>query len=68
MRMGKRGNNEGTITKRKDGRWEARVSLPDGKRKCYYGKTRQDVAWQLAQAQHDLGHGLPIVGERQTVA
>lgn len=25
--MGKRGNNEGSITKRPDGRWEARTAL-----------------------------------------
>jgi integrase len=65
--MGKRGNNEGMIRKRDDGRWEARVSLPDGKRKSFYGKTRQEVAQQLIQAQHDLAKGLPVVAERQTV-
>ena len=46
--MGRRGNSEGTITKRADGRWEARISLPDGKRKSFYGKTRQEVARRLS--------------------
>ena len=26
--MGRRGNGEGTITRRKDGRWEARYYVP----------------------------------------
>ena len=40
--MGKRGNGEGTITRRKDGCWEARYYVPtvNGiKRKTRYGKT-----------------------------
>lgn len=65
--MGKRGNQEGTITKRKDGRWEARLSLPNGRRKSFYGKTRQEVARQLTQAQQGLQTGLPVVSDRQTV-
>lgn len=65
--MGRRGNNEGTITKRADGRWEARLSLPNGKRKSFYGKTRQEVARRLTAAQHDLASGLPVIAEKQTV-
>jgi integrase len=64
----KRGNSEGSITKRPDGRWEARVTLPDGKRKSFYAKTRQEAARRLAEALRDRDRGLPIVGERQTVA
>lgn len=64
---GRRGNSEGTITKRADGRWEARVSLPDGKRRCFYGKTRQEVQRKLAQARRAIDDGMPLVDERQTV-
>ncbi len=64
----RRGHNEGTIRKREDGRWEARLSLDDGRRKSFYGKTRQEVQRKLAQAQRDLEGGLPIVAERQTLA
>jgi hypothetical protein len=39
----KRGNNEGSIKLRGDGRYEARVTLPSGRRKSYYGKTRADI-------------------------
>ena len=65
--MAKRGNNEGSISKRSDGLWMARLSLPGGKRKSFYGETRQEVAQKLAAATRDRDKGLPIVGERLTV-
>ena len=65
--MARRGNSEGTITKRTDGRWEARISLPDGKRKSFYGKTRQEVTQRLVQVRHDLDKGVFVFDERQTV-
>jgi len=34
----KRANGKGTIRQRKDGLWEARMTV-DGKVKCFYGKT-----------------------------
>jgi len=40
----KRGNNEGSIVKRSDGRWMARLTLPDGTRKTINAKTRQEAA------------------------
>ena len=67
----KRGPNEGTISKRADGRWMARLNLGvvDGKRKrkYFYGDTRKEVAEQLAAALRDLQYGLPVAVERQTV-
>jgi len=51
--MSKRGNGEGTISKRADGRYCAAifVTRPDGTRgrKWVYGKTRADVADKLAE-------------------
>lgn len=64
---GRRGNNEGTINKRSDGRWQAIVSIEGGKRKYFYGKTRQEVAKRLSEALHELGSGLPMIDERQTL-
>jgi integrase len=64
----KRGNSEGSLTKRSDGRWEARISLSEGTRKSFYAKTRQEAARRLAEAMRDRDRGLPITGERQTVA
>jgi integrase len=49
--MGKRGNGEGSISKRSDGRWVARVSIhtPEGrKRKAFYGKTRKEAVEKMA--------------------
>lgn len=71
--MAKRGNGEGTISQRKNadgspGLWQARISLPDGRRKTFYGKTRQEVARKLAEATRDRDRGLPVVtDERLTV-
>lgn len=65
--MGRRGNSEGTITKRKDGRWEARISLPDGSRKSFYGKTRQEVAKRLSEARHEVDRGFSLPDERLMV-
>ncbi len=62
-----RGHNEGTITQRADGRWEARVSLPDGKRKSIYGKTRREVEKKLRDILNDLERGLLPPDGRQTV-
>ena len=62
---GRRGNNEGGISKRSDGRWMARITLDGGKRKAIYGKTRAEVATKLREALHDVGRGVPLVDERQ---
>jgi integrase len=51
--MGRRANSEGSISRRKDGRWMARytVETPDGtKRKTLYGKTRKEAADKLTEA------------------
>jgi integrase len=61
------GNGEGTIRQRSDGRWEARLHLPGGKRRSFYGETRQEVARRIAEARRDRDKGLPIVGEKQAV-
>jgi integrase len=46
----------------------SRITLDDGTRKSLYGKTRQEVASRLRDALRDKDKGIPIVGERQTVA
>jgi integrase len=62
------GNNEGTITKRVDGRWEARITLDGGRRKCFYGRTAEEVRRKLAAATRSRDSGLPIAAdERQTL-
>ena len=64
----RRGHNEGTIRRRPDGLWEARLSLPAGKRNGLYGKTRKEVQDKLRAAQRDIDAGLDLSAGRQTVA
>jgi len=67
----KRGNSEGSIYRRKDGRWAASVDLGQAggrrRRRSFYGATRQEVARKLQAAQRALADGLPLPGQRQTV-
>jgi integrase len=53
-----RGKTEGTLYRRADGRWEARLNLGyvNGrrKRKCFYAHTRAAAAALLAEAQHKV--------------
>jgi integrase len=67
--MGRRGNGEGTITRRKDGRWEARytVHTEGPKRRVLYGKTRKEVADKLAKALTDRASGYTFDTENMTV-
>ncbi len=65
---GRRSNHEGSITRRKDGRWVARVNVEGGKRKNLYAKTRQEAAKLVTAALRDRDAGLPLVGDRQTVS
>ena len=66
----KRGNGEGSITRRKDGSWMARytVHTSEGpKRKHIYGKTRQEVAEKLSKAVSDRVGGLVFDGDHETL-
>ena len=49
--MSRRVGGEGTITRRKDGRWEGKIRgrgfNDEALRKSFYGKTRQEVAEQI---------------------
>ena len=70
--MGKRGQNEGSIYQRGDGRWTATITLGyvngKRKRKSYYGKTRREVQTQLTHALADQQRGMPVPVGRQSVA
>src|SRR5215212_8040722 len=66
----KRGNNEGSISRRKDGRWEARYTIhtvEGPKRKVLYGKTRADVSAKLTKAMADRDDGLVFDAGGSTV-
>lgn len=62
MAKRKRGQGEGSIYKRKDGRWASVITVgknPDGsqKRRFFYGKTRKEVSDKLNKALSDLRVG-----------
>jgi integrase len=63
--MSRRGNNEGTIYKRKDGRWTAAVGLENGRRKTFHGRTRQDVSAKLTAALQARQNGLALLKEKK---
>ena len=66
----RRGNGEGSITRRKDGRWEARYTAHTAsgpKRRVIYGRTRKEVADRLARALADCASGLVFDDEGMTV-
>jgi integrase len=63
----RRGHHEGTIRKRPDGRWEARLTLPNGRRKSLYGQTRRDVQDKIRSARRDADQGLDLSARSQTV-
>src|SRR5215216_1471394 len=67
----KQGQGEGSIYKRKDGRWAAVLNLgyQNGKlrRKSFYGKTRGEVREKLTTALNDVQKGLSIASDRQTL-
>jgi integrase len=69
--MNQRANGEGSIYRRADGRWTAAcyVLRPDGTRvrRSVYGKTRKDVADQLAVLIAKTKAGLPLAVESWTL-
>ncbi|WPX08230.1 tyrosine-type recombinase/integrase [Anaerocellum danielii] len=61
----KRGNNEGSIYKRKDGLWCGQITIgrdENGrqKRQYFYGRTRQEVAEKIAKALNDIATGVYV--------
>ena len=59
--MVKRGNGEGSITRRKDGLYMARFTVQTAtgtKRKALYGKTRGEVSEKLTKAMANRDGGL----------
>lgn len=64
---GRRGNNEGSIYLRKDGLWVGAVSLPTGRRKVVYGRTRDDVRRRLTGALHSRESGTLTDSRGQTL-
>jgi len=64
--MPRRGNHEGTVRLRADGRWEGRFSV-NGRQRSLYAKTRVEVTRKMRAAQRDAEQGIPLSDERLTV-
>lgn len=67
-----RGNGEGSIRQRKDGRWEARITIGRNenvsqKMKYFYGKSRKEVAAKLEAYNNDTRKGIYIEPNKYTL-
>ena len=63
----KRGNGEGTVFQRIDGRWVAKLTLHDGRRKEFYGRMREEAVAKLDVSKAALRAGQTLPSERVTV-
>ena len=63
----RRAKGEGSIYQRKDGRYVAEMTLEDGKRKQFYGKTQKEALEKLRKAQREQEQGILATGPQQTV-
>jgi integrase len=61
------GHGEGSIYKRKDGRWAASITVEGRKRKTLYGKTRKEVQEKLNTALHQQQQGTLVTTPQQKV-
>lgn len=62
--MARRANGEGSISKRRDGRYQARITLRDGRRKTIYARTRAEVAAKMTTALKAQQDGLPMPSDQ----
>jgi len=68
----KRGNGEGTIVLRGDGRWSATITVEDEatgakKRKAFYGRTKKEVTDKMTAALQDQRAGLVVDPKKMTL-
>src|SRR5260370_40980799 len=63
----RRGHGEGSITRRKDGRYQAAITLENHKRKYFYGETRKEVQDKLNKALYEQKQGTLATGPQQTL-
>jgi integrase len=66
--MTRRGNGEGSIYQRKsDGKWVGSITLENGKRKVFYGRTRKEVQEKLKVALREQQQGTLVTAPQQSV-
>src|SRR3954452_20006380 len=69
--MGRRGNDEGSIWKRSDGRWSGSYFVPTAPggrvRRYVYGTTRDEVHAKLVKLMAQVERGLPVATTQEAV-
>jgi len=60
-------NGDGSVRKRPDGRYEARVLLHDGRRISVYGKTAREVTREIRDIKSKDDAGQPIVRNEEKI-
>jgi integrase len=65
--VSKRGNGEGTVYERVDGRWEAKVTLESGTLKSVYGKTQREALEKLFTLKQAEREGTLVTEKAQKV-
>ncbi len=63
----RRGQGEGSVYRRKDGRYVGSFRLENGKRKYIYGETRTEAREKLQVAIHTYKQGTLVAGSHQTL-
>jgi integrase len=63
----KRGQNEGSIYQRKDGRWAGAVSLGGGKRKTVYGRTAEEARQKITDVKRQVSDGTFVLSDHLTI-
>jgi integrase len=66
-RVSKRANQEGSVYKRRDGRWVASIVLDNSKRRSIYKKTQQEAIKALKKANQEKDSGILFSSEDQTL-
>lgn len=67
MASRKRGQNEGSIYQRSDGRWCAVISIGNGRRRYVYGATASEAREKLHQLRQRIADGAPPDAKSLTV-
>src|ERR1700737_1483660 len=65
MTRGRRGNGEGSISKRPNGTYEDKITTEGGNRKSIYGKTRKEVQEKLKIALREQQQGSLVTAPQQ---
>jgi integrase len=65
---GRRCNGEGSVYRRKDGRWAGTITLDDGTRRTFYARTQAEALDRMSEARQRAKEGRPLPRQTETVA